>query len=190
MYKGYEFECNGGSLSQEQNEYFIDLLEELKPTNICELGCGQSTRIFKKYCEDNNARLLSVEHDMNYVQHKNTALLPFKVGKFMDYEYSNFYVGFEKLISNYDGLFDFILIDGPIGTMDYLKYSRIQVIDFILFNKITDTCAILIHDTERLGERNTIAELEKLLKNKGYSFEKKTITDSIGRELTSYIIKK
>ena len=135
IYKNYYFECNGGSLSKEQNEYLIDLLEKYKPKNICEFGCGQSTVIFKRYCELNGGNLLSIEHDVNYVQHGNTKLLDFTFGEFMNYPNSNYYVGLEDVIKNYDGLFDFILIDGPIGTDTNLIYSRIQVIDFVLFDK-------------------------------------------------------
>ena len=189
-YKNYSFECNGGSLSQEQNEYFIDLLEKYKPKNICELGCGQSTVIFKKYCELNGGNLLSIEHDKDYVQHDNTKLLKFVIGNFMDYGNSNYYVGLEDVIKECGEPFDFILIDGPIGTDKSLVYSRIQAIDFILFDKMADNCIMLIHDTNRNGEKNTVIEIEKLFNKKKYRFEKDIITDEIGRELTSYIIKK
>lgn len=190
MYKGYDFECNGGSLSQEQNEYFIDLLEERKPNNICEFGCGQSTKILKRYCKLNNAKLLSVEHDANYVQHENTALLPFTIGKFMDYEDANYYIGLEDVIKNYSEPFDFILIDGPIGAYPSLTYSRIQVIDFVLYDKIANNCTIFIHDTERNGEKNTTLELERLLLEKGYNFNKTKVIDEKNRELSCYTIKK
>lgn len=190
IYRDYYFECNGGSLSQNQNEYFIDLLEKYKPKNICELGCGQSTLIFKKYCEINGGKLLSIEHDINYVMHDNTKLLDYTIGDFMGYSNCNYYIGLEKIIKESNKLFDFILVDGPIGVNGCLVYSRIQAIDFVLYNKISNNCVMLIHDTERVGEKNTIIELEKLLIDKKYTFEKNTVIDEIGRELTCYIIKK
>ena len=190
IYKDYYFECNGGSLSENQNKYFIDLLEEYKPKNICELGCGQSTIIFKRYCELNGGDLLSIEHDVNYVKHDNTKLLDYEIGNFMEYPNSNFYVGLEKVIKKHKKKFDFVLVDGPIGTNPMLVYSRIQAIDFVLYDKLADNCVMLIHDTERIGEKNTLIVLEKLLNEKNYTFEKNKVIDDIGRELTCYKIKK
>ena len=117
-YLDYNFDVYPGTM--EKNEYIpmIDILEDFKPKRICELGSGQSTRIFETYCDKYNAKLYSIEHDEMW-KRKDSVLL-----KFIDYETfininghiyksCNKYEGFEEWLEQQDK-FNFILIDGPI----------------------------------------------------------------------------
>ena len=74
-YLDYNFDVYPGTM--EKNEYIpmIDILEDFKPKRICELGSGQSTRIFETYCDKYNAKLYSIEHD-DFFKRKDAIILP------------------------------------------------------------------------------------------------------------------
>ena len=50
-YRNYSFEVEscGGTMTYLQYQKMIDLLEENKPSDITEFGCGHSTIIFENY---------------------------------------------------------------------------------------------------------------------------------------------
>ena len=53
-YKGYSCWSDLGMMTPAQYIKMIDLLEEYHPSNICELGSGQSTEIFDYYIKNPN----------------------------------------------------------------------------------------------------------------------------------------
>ena len=86
--------------------------------------------------------------------------------------------------------FDFILIDGPFGygkRTEY-TYSRIQILSFVLFDKISDDAYILYHDSERSNAITTLNEFERLLNEKNISFKKTELGKIL--KLTLYHLKK
>ena len=103
-YRDYSFMVcrEGGTMSLLQYQKMIDLLEERKPAEIIELGCGQSTRIFEQYTEKYGGRMLSIEQDPGYAR-KDTRVFgivepgTLKIG---DNEYGrcNYYDGLEKFL--------------------------------------------------------------------------------------------
>ncbi len=44
-----------------QYQKMIDLLEENKPSDIIEFGCGQSTVILENYIKEHRGNLISIE---------------------------------------------------------------------------------------------------------------------------------
>jgi len=91
----------------------------------------------------------------------------------LDYEIISFknsetrvFNGFKEKFSGKK--FDFILIDAPLG-VDMKKYSRIDVLS-ILPECIDGNFVILVDDTERLGEQNTLVEIRKLLESNSISY--------------------
>ena len=193
-YLGYNFESFSGTMTENEYINMIDILEEIKPKRICELGSGQSTNIFETYCDKYNAKLYSIEHDENY-KRKNTILLPFiDEETFINikghiYNSCNKYDNFEEWLEQQDK-FDFVLIDGPIGWdfRELYKYSRIQVLSFLFLNKISDNAYVLYHDSERNNAKTTLNEFERLLNEYKYIFDKQIINDI--PELTIYKINK
>lgn len=194
-YKDYTYEHTNCAMTPIQYEHLIDLLKNFKPKRICELGSGESTKIFEKYIStNNNTTLVSIEHDNKY-KRKNTIILPlidtatFAIinGKF--YSTCNKYYGLEDWLKTQDK-FDFILIDGPFGYGKRIEYtySRIQILSFVLFDKISDDAYILYHDSERSNAITTLNEFERLLNEKNISFEK----TELGKipKLTLYHLKK
>lgn len=193
-YLDYNFDVYPGTMKKNEYIPMIDILEDFKPKRICELGSGQSTRIFETYCDKYNAKLYSIEHDEIW-KRQNSVLL-----KFIDYETfininghiyesCNKYDEFEEWLEQQDK-FDFILIDGPLGWghRELYKYSRIQILSFILLNKISDSAYVLYHDSERNNAKTTLNEFERLLNEYKFIFDKQIINDI--PELTIYKINK
>lgn len=168
-YKGYSFWCGDvGMMTPKQYMKMIDLLEESKPKRICEFGSGQSTEIFETYIKKSNAQLYSIENDKYYMTHKNNLLTPLENTAYNNYENCVIYKGLEDWLKQQDK-FDFILIDGPNDVLPEnkfgIQYSRIQILSFILLNKLNDKAIIIYHDSNVEEAKNTLEEFEKLLKN-------------------------
>ena len=146
------------------------VLNETKPKSILELGLGQSTKIISQYAdwhEGTNHYL--VEHDKNWIAafskqfrlSKETHLinLDCNLSSFKNIEGVRCYENFAEEFKGRK--FDLIFIDGPLGS-DMKYFSRIDVIS-ILPGCLDDNFVIMIDDSERIGEKNTIQEIEKIL---------------------------
>ena len=182
-YKGYSFWCGDvGMMTPKQYMKMIDLLEETKPKRICELGSGQSTEIFETYQKNNKyISVFSIEHDKYFRTHKSVVMIPLKENtSFNKYEKCTVYDGFEKWIEE-QNKFDFVLIDGPNDTLPKnehnLIYSRIQMLSFLLLDKLNDNAVIMYHDSNTEEAKNTLNEFERLLEEKNISYEKETIVE-------------
>lgn len=194
IYKDYKYNCFRGTMTNKEYISMIDILENFKPKRICELGSGQSTQIFETFCNKYNAKLYSIEHD-KYYKCNSTILLPLIDEKTSIninghiYESCNKYNGLEEWLEK-QNKFDFILIDGPFGYgyRKNFKYSRIQVLSFVLLNKIEDNAYILYHDSERNNAKTTLKEFERLLNEYKFTFDKQIINNI--PELTIYKIYK
>lgn len=152
------------------------ILNEIKPERILELGLGQSTKLISQYAASKPA----IEHTVvesnqdwinffskSYNLPENTKIekLDYKI---IPYKNSDVRIfdGFEENFTSKK--FDFILIDAPLG-VDMKVYSRIDVLN-ILPECLDDNFIILVDDTERLGETNTLAEIRKVLEANSISF--------------------
>ena len=195
IYKG-KYKYFVGTMTMTNKEYIsmINILEDFKPKRICELGSGQSTQIFETYCDKYNAKLYSIEHDEHY-KRDSTIVLPLideetsiNINEHI-YESCNKYNGLEEWLEKQDK-FDFILIDGPYGYSfrESYVYSRIQLLSFVLLNKISDNAYVLYHDSERNNAKTTLKEFEKLLNEYKFTFDKNVIINI--PELTIYKINK
>ena len=189
-YKGYEFDFDvyyPYRFHGMQYKAIIDLIEEVKPERICELGSGQSTRIFMHYCDKYGKSAVSIEHNEDYKQ-ENSVLLPlveqttFEVNGGKTYDNVNKYDGLEDWLQNQEK-FDFVLIDGPFergpippeNTLQRettYEYARVQVLDFVIFDKLADNSTVLFHDSELASSKATLADFENLLTERGYTFTK------------------
>ena len=103
----------------------------------------------------------------------------------------NKYEGFEEWLRK-QGNFDFVLIDGPLGYgfREEYKYSRVQLLSFIILDKLNTKSVVLYHDSERKNAKTTLKEFEKLLTEKNFKFKKEFINENKERELAIYIIEK
>ncbi len=181
-YKDYKYDFCSWAMTNNQYKVLIDLLEDNRPNRVIELGSGQSTRIFQKYKSKYNCRFFSIEHDSKYAC-KNTILFNLventniNIGKEF-YSNINKYDGLENWLSNQDK-FDFVLIDGPFG-FDFREnydYGRVQLLSFVILDKLSDNAIIFVHDTERINMQRTLTEFEMLLTKNNFNFNKQIIND-------------
>ena len=181
-YKDYEYNSFAWTMTDDQYKILIDSLEAYRPNRIIELGGGQSTRIFQKYKSKYNCQFFSIEHDSDY-SCENTVLFnlventSINIGKEF-YSNINKYDGLENWLSNQDK-FDFVLIDGPFGYgfRENYDYGRVQLLSFVLLDKLSDNTIILVHDTERINMQRTLTKFEMLLIKNNFNFNKQIIND-------------
>lgn len=191
-YKNYGFSCGIGTMTPLQYIRMINLLERYKPKRICELGSGESTKIFNEYCNIEGAISYSIEHDV-YWNKYNSIMMNLTEGTQLNiagnvYERCSKYDGFEQWIESQDR-FDFVLIDAPNDGIPEnnknLEYARIQMMDFILMDKLSDKSVVLYHDSERKIAKNTLDEFEKIMDKQGYWYYKETVLEN-DKEIIEY----
>jgi len=100
----------------------------------------------------------------------------------------NYYVGLEEYLVKCGKKFDFVCIDAPFGWNFRYVYTRVQLLDFIEYDLLCDECVFMVHDVERASQRNTLRIFEKMVKEKGYEFEKKEVNN--GKILRVYKLRK
>lgn len=88
------------------------------------------------------------------------------VDKYLDDEAVIMYRGFEEQFRGQK--FDFICIDAPLGGKA-IKYARVDVLK-ILPECLEREFVIIIDDTERIGEINTIELIQKTFKENGIQY--------------------
>ena len=176
----YTYEPNSFSLTNIQMLQVIGILEQFKPNNICEFGTGITTDVFELYCKKYNKNLLNIEHNIKY-QRDHSKI--FKLNKKKDiiinkikYSQTNIYEGLEDFFKNYEKKFDLVLIDAPMGETNKYKYGRIQMIDLLVFNLLSNEGYFLIHNTEKPCIQNSVNVLLSLFKKKNYN----TVIENLG----------
>lgn len=145
------------------------IVDLMRPKSILEFGLGQSSKLIHQYAAYNSkAEVITVEHDVQWVSffkqtNPNIAkLLYIQMLELIESEYKG-----QKVLTYSDihdvfggNKYDFIIVDGPYGYGPYY-YSRPQIIDLI--ECLDDDFCIIIDDYNRIGEKNTVDELFKLL---------------------------
>ena len=149
------------------------ILDSVKPKKILELGLGQTTRMISQYSGYYHAEHQVVEHDPKWIEFFATSYevpdnvkfvnLETIVDKYLDDEAVIMYRDFEEQFRGQK--FDFICIDAPIGGKA-IKYARVDILKIIPECLETDF-VILIDDTTRIGENNTIKLLQKIFEENG-----------------------
>jgi len=152
------------------------ILNEINPNRILELGLGQSTKLISQYVRANpDVTHYVVENNQDWINFFSAAyplppstkiekldwkIIPYKDGEVRIFD------GFTK---RFEGRkFDFIMVDAPLGA-DMKQYSRVDVLE-IIPECLSENFVILIDDTDRLGEQNTISEIKKKLESNGIKF--------------------
>ena len=142
-------------------------------SNMIEFGLGQSSRVIHQYAHFFNIPALTIEHDAEWVDFTikdihnayplHVKLLPLEMIKYKGFS-TRTYKGIENILKKQK--YDFILVDGPFGSE---HYSRSQLISLVE-NSLANTFCIMLDDSSRLGEQETIAEVESTLKRKGINY--------------------
>ena len=191
-YKDYSFWCDIGMMTPLQYIRMINLLEEFKPQRVCEFGSGQSTDIFNVYSKKENVTAYSIEHDIYWNTHKSIMMplienAQLVVGGHV-YDNCTKYQGFEEWLEQ-QNKFDFVLVDAPNDGIPNnnqgLEYARIQIVDFVLMDKLNDESIVMYHDSERDIAQKTLNEFERLLKEYKYNYKKEIVVEK-DKEIFEY----
>lgn len=153
------------------------VLNEMRPQSILELGLGQTTRMIAQYAaEHKDVRHTVVEHDSNWIEFfKNSYNIPCNTSivqldrEFVPYkeaETVRVFKDFSRTFGNEK--FDFILVDAPLGG-DMKEYARIDVLS-IIPECLCSNFAILLDDSDRIGEHRTLAEIERVLRENNIEY--------------------
>lgn len=149
------------------------IFEHHRFSNLLEFGLGQTSRMVHQYANYYKVSAVTVEHDVDWVDFTRKDIhnaYPINI-KMLSLEIIN-YNGFST--RTYQGikttfesqLFDFILVDGPFGSE---HFSRSQIIH-LAENNLAKTFCIIIDDCNRIGEQETVAEVETILKKRGVKY--------------------
>lgn len=143
------------------------IFEHHRFTNLLEFGLGQTSRMVHQYAAFHNVPAITVEHDTEWIEFTrkdthnaypiNVKVLPLEMVDYNGYK-TRTYQGVKTAFENQK--FDFILVDGPFGSE---HYSRSQIIQLAKSN-LAETFCIIIDDCNRIGEQETVAEVESVLK--------------------------
>ena len=158
------------------------ILDEVQPKNILELGLGQTSKMTTQYAKYyNDSHLLIIEGDQLWIDNfsnklnieSNVDIVQRDVETFTYNDTENLrFKDFDEATG--DNKFDLIIIDGPQGFISEpefheLEYSRSNVWSLI-DNNLADEFVIIIDDYDRQGEKNTMARVEELLREKKIEF--------------------
>ncbi|WP_295679019.1 hypothetical protein [uncultured Fibrobacter sp.] len=149
------------------------IFEHHKFTNLLEFGLGQTSRMVHQYAVFYNVPAITVEHDNEWIEFTrkdthnaypiNVKILPLEMVDYNGYK-TRTYQGIKTAFENQK--FDFILVDGPFGSEHYSRSQIIQLAE----NNLAKTFCVIIDDCNRIGEQETIAEVESALKNNGIKY--------------------
>ena len=154
------------------------VLNEICPKRILELGLGQSTRMIGQYAMANeDVTHFVVEHDPEWIaffkrdfalsERSRIIQLDREMEPYKEASEVRVFKGFADRFKNEK--FDFISIDAPLGG-DMKQYSRIDVLK-ILPDCLADDFVIMIDDSQRPGETQTVKEMTNKLENSGIAYK-------------------
>jgi hypothetical protein len=149
------------------------ILKDTKPKNILEFGLGQSSKMVHQYATfSENVNVLTIEHDKDWITFFCNGIpkdvkvtikqVDKEIIKFNEFET----LSYKNIGEIIEGKYDFIVVDGPFGSA---HYSRSQIIG-VVKNGLPKQFCILMDDTERNGEQETIGILRNVLQEKGIKY--------------------
>lgn len=156
------------------------ILEEMRPQKVLDFGLGISSSIFSaffSYYEEAVEKHIIVEQDKEWIDfYQNRHPLSKKSIIFQRDVVLKRISGREYYAYNDIGeivsgeKFDVISIDAPWGSN---RNSRRDIVEY-LPGILNERFVIIIDDTNRIGEKDTIREIEDILKKSGIGFKKAT----------------
>lgn len=167
------FSLSGWAVDYGLSYILYRVLNSIKPKQILEFGLGQSSKIIHQYANYYQVEAVTCEHDDQWISF-------FNEGREGDYNITIqkmeletiMYKGIETLtykdIDKFVGKkkFDFVFVDGPKGSK---HFSRSQIVDISRNNLLPSFC-IIVHDTEREGEKEIIQEVISVLESSGIQY--------------------
>lgn len=157
------------------------ILDKVSLNNILEFGLGQTSKLTTQYAKFKNqqSKLFICEHNEEWIDTYKEELelsenISINLLWLEEFEYdggiNDKYSNLSPLISNIR--FSLIIVDGPVGWGKNLP--RTNILDIIENDNLDDDFIIIIDDSSRQGEKNTISKVENLLSNKDIKYTKFT----------------
>ncbi len=151
------------TLSPVKVEFLIDEIKNRPPSSLLEVGSGTSSAIFAATAEKYKFELLSLENYASTVKYVEYLLkdlscsdyLTIQVCNFIRREYSNGekYWWYDANLDYVKKPFDFVLIDGPMGTLVGRNGALPEIIPYL-----AEDHRIFLDDSTRKHEKSCIDE--------------------------------
>jgi len=151
------------------------ILCDYKPSRILDLGLGESSKFVSTYLENYllNSTHVIVEQDEIWLNQfndrfklsnrSNVVLCPMEKVVINEHEVNSYKDIYEKVNSK----FDLYIIDGPFGSD---RFSRYDILNFVEKFEENEEFIIMMDDTNRLGEQDTLHEILHRLKKKQINY--------------------
>lgn len=185
--KDKSFSATNGAASYSFLYKLFKVYEIVQPETILEFGLGQSTNLTRQYCSVNKKAFAVVcDHDDLWVETykkytKGLDNLTLEVLPTEDFILEDGTIGakdtqykkVEKALLKSFGRqkLNLVIVDGPIGVDK--KYSRTNILSLV--DSLARKFVVIIDDSNRIGEQNTITLLRKSLKEKDIEFADWTV---------------
>lgn len=183
-------------------QVLLNMLDEIRPKRILELGCGVSTLVIAAWLKENSdGRLVSIEHSWNWTEHIRREAQQYGVQNQVDIRLSPLklmeclgrnvtWYEPELVAACMDGI-DFVLVDAPPAIDPLARLPAIPTIH----SKLSPKAVVLLDDGNRLGEQRIIdywlkaypdLEAELLVSASGlWVLRRKQSTKSAATDLTA-----
>lgn len=147
------------------------ILMDYKPKSILDLGLGESSKFISSYLdnylfetkhiivEQNDEWINSFQEKVLLSKRSTIIHCPLKKTEIKGF-ISNSYDGFKEKITE---KFDLYIVDGPFGSDRYSRYDIISLVDRM---EKEDQFIIMMDDTNRKGEQDTLDDIKKCLNSR------------------------
>ncbi|MGN0132272.1 MAG: nucleoside-diphosphate sugar epimerase/dehydratase [Lachnospiraceae bacterium] len=176
--KNCGFVPGGMAVNSKYLYILFKILESRKFKSILDIGMGQTSKLIGEYaCAFSDVEHIIVEADeewkeffvaSNDVEKSQIIMCDYEIEKINDISVRRYKDFREKLLGK---KFDVISIDAPLGA-DMTLYSRIDILE-LLPECLKESWIIMMDDTGRSGERNTIEKVKKILTKTGKGYVEK-----------------
>lgn len=179
--KNCGFVPGGMAVNSKYLYILFKILESRKFKSILDIGMGQTTKLIGEYASAfSDVEHIVVEADeewkdffvsSNALEKSQIIMCDYEIDEINDISVRKYKDFGEKM---HGKKFDVISIDAPLGA-DMTIYSRIDILE-LLPECLNESWIIMMDDTGRNGEHNTIEEIKKILTKTGKRYvEKKFI---------------
>lgn len=152
------------------------IMTDKKPKRIIEFGLGESSKFISTFVKNEfheNVHTI-VEHDENWQKNfeksfslseeSEIVICPLITKNVKGFNV-NSYQNIESTITE---KYDLYVVDGPFGSE---RYSRYDIVGLLTHLEKGDDFIVVLDDYHRAGEKDTLADIENLLKEKGIASE-------------------
>jgi hypothetical protein len=172
-----ELSLNVGRWAGNYSFFYVlnRILSDYKPKSILDLGLGESSKFISAYLENYlfESNHTIVEQNEDWIDmfllnnslsgRSNIIYCPLKKIEIKGYM-SNSYDGFDEKITE---KFDLYIVDGPFGSE---RFSRYNILSLVEKMEKGDEFIIIMDDTNRKGELDTVNDIRECLDLIGISY--------------------